>query len=487
MRRATLEKALRYAALAAVLLLSGRAGAAIFREPCIGVADNLDYWRVAEPAGIRVEPMPRQGSTMTCSYELTEPSLKSSLTSPSLVAWLARSRRWGIGGPSDRFDLRRLGVLYWLASTAILIAAFAAGVSAVYVLLSAWVLYDPGFFLFFNSLYADPALILGLTSAMLLLLQDPLAKPASIRARPARTMVLVLLILAAAFAGFSKMQYSFFPSVLLACCGLAIAIRRKLPDLAEGVFLSVLLALAVAAPIHFLRGPAPRFLDANNYNAVFGGIARVSSDPAAALGALGIPEEHRLRPAKDFFAAAVDAGDPVMPHVREISRLRLAALYLADGAALIKTARAVHGDLARVRTHPRGTFTKAETGRRPHVYRSPEQFSLWRARALNRLWLWSLLLLGGVALFLGARALRGAWGTADAAILFLLLWVTSQSAIAVLGEGFVNLHQHLLGARLGLDLLIALVLGRIGLLVASATGNKKRAPGEETEREGLHL
>lgn len=459
------EKVLRYAALVVVLLLAGRAGRALLREPCVGVADNLDYWRVARPAGIHVEPVRKQGYYMTCSYELTEPDLGSSLTSPSLVAWLARS----LDSRGDGLDVRRLGFLYWLASALLLIGAFAAGVSAVHVLMTAWVLYDPGFFLFFNSLYADPALVLGLAAAvLLLLLLDPLAG-----SRRARVTVLALLIVAAAFAGFSKMQYSPLPAVLLASDLLAMAFRRRLPRLEEGVFLAVLLVLAVAAPIHFLRGPAPRFLDANDYNAVFGGIVRVSSDPAAALAALGFPDEHRQRPPQDFFAAAVGPDDPVMPYVRRISRLRLATLYLKDTQALARTARAVHGDLAKVRTHPRGTFTRAESGRRAREYRLPEQFSVWRSCALDRVGLWTLLLLGAVVLGLGYRALRGRgrWAAVDTVLLFLLLWVTSQIAVAVLGEGFVNLHQHLLGARLGLDLLIVTLLGRLALAVARRRGS----------------
>ena len=154
-----------------------------------------------------------------------------------------------------------------------------------------------------------------------------------------------------------------------------------------------------------------------------------------------------------------------MPYVRRISRLHLATLYLTDAEALVKTAQAVHGDLAKVRTHPRGMFTRAESGRRAREYRLPEQFSVWRSRALDRIGLWSRLLLGAIALGLGFRALRGRWVATDTVLLFLLLWVTSQIAVAVLGEGFVNLHQHLLGARLGLDLLIATLLGRLALAV----------------------
>jgi hypothetical protein len=137
--------------------------------------------------------------------------------------------------------------------------------------------------------------------------------------------------------------------------------------------------------------------------------------------------------------------------------------------------------LSKVRTHPRGTFTRVEGGRRSRVYQSPEQFSLWRGRLLQWVPLWSLLFLGGVAASLVLRAIRGPWTAGETVFLFLLLWSTSQFAVAILGEGFVNLHQHLLGARLGLDLLLVLVLCRLLLLVtrraAPAAPESAKLPG----------
>ena len=71
------------------------------------------------------------------------------------------------------------------------------------------------------------------------------------------------------------------------------------------------------------------------------------------------------------------------------------------------------------------------------------------------------------------RGARGLWTAEDTLWLFLFLWACSQAAVAVLGEGFVNLHQHLLGARFAFDLLLVLVLARsaAALLGRSARGN----------------
>jgi len=53
-----------------------------------------------------------------------------------------------------------------------------------------------------------------------------------------------------------------------------------------------------------------------------------------------------------------------------------------------------------------------------------------------------------------ARSCRRASGS----MVLLWMWTTSQFGVAVLGEGFVNLHQHLVGARLGLDLLVVVMM-----------------------------
>jgi hypothetical protein len=78
------------------------------------------------------------------------------------------------------------------------------------------------------------------------------------------------------------------------------------------------------------------------------------------------------------------------------------------------------------------------------------------------------LRLGGGWIFLAAllgvliwRAASRRWNAEDTLALFLVLWVISQSAIGVLGDGLATLEQHLLGARLGLDLLLVLVVVRM--------------------------
>lgn len=450
----------RWIAFAGLTLLLARGGLLLAREPCLGVADNRDYWRVAHPAGIDARPQARKGYYVVCTYAARDSRLATSFSSPALMVVLARRFDWGFDVPRDRFDLRQSGLTYWAATAVLLAGAVIAGLPLLFALLLAWVVIDPGFLLFFNSLYADPAMILGVVATVCLLPLSRLGEPRDAGRSPPRA-ALVLLLLAAALAGFSKMQYAPFPLVLLSCWGLALAIRRQRPAAFEAVILALLAALAVLAPWHFLKGSAPRFLHANNYNAVYGGIAQVASDPGTALANLGIPEEFRALPPKDYFATDVERDDPVLSHLSDLSRVRLAGQYLRDPRALAGAARRIELEIRKTRTHPRGTRVREESGRRARVFRTPEQFSTFRGRLLAVLPPWALwLFLGGLIAALVARAWSGGWNSLDTVSLFLLAWFVAQCAVAVLGDGFVSLHQHLLGARLAFDLLLVLLASR---------------------------
>lgn len=464
----------RWLAVAGILLLAGRAGLALLREPCVGVADNNDYWRVAEPAGIEAEQAPDAGYYVVCRYETSEADLLSSLTSPALVAWLARHLPAGTG---DTFDLRQLGLIYWLLSLGVLIGGSIGGSNVYYLLMIAWIAYDPGYSLFFNSLYAEPALLVGLTAVLVVLLLDPLSQDRMRYGISAWSS----LVVAAVLAGASKMQYSTFPAIVLFCAAASFAIRRSRPRRSQYAAMALLAAIAGLIPIHFFYGNAPRFPDTNNFNAVFGGIARVSSEPIAAMEALGIPPSQLERQPRDFFSAPREVIAPALPYVRELSRVRLAGLYLLDSHALARTALEIHTDLARVRTHPRGNYTQPESGRRARHYRTRVQFSRWRSALLRPVPFWSYLLLTVTGVFLVCQAVRRRWGAADTAFLFLVVWSGSQFVVVILGDGFVNLHQHLVGARLGVDFLLGLGAVRIArwgfraLASAGGRGSASRA------------
>jgi hypothetical protein len=449
----------------AVGLLVGQAFLSLVREPCLGVADNLDYWRVARPAGIEVAPQPRQGMFVVCTYPETTADLSSAPSIPAALAWIARA--WGpaVGTPPGRFHLRQLGLLYLLLTAAVVAVALVKGAPRLPVVAATWVVLDPGFLLFFHSLYGDPAAIVGLSSALCgvwLLRREP-------------DWGAGLCLVGAVLVGFSRMQFAPFPLLLLIVRGLHHLRPFQRPTRRQLACGAALAFLGVAAPAHFLWGAGPRFPDANAYNAVFGGIARVASEPAAALANLGIPHEHRERGTADYFEAKVGPDDPVLPVLRRISRLKLAASYASDWAALDKTTAAIELDLRRRATHARGNYTREESAGKRREFRSATSFSAARARLLTlaprRSVLIFLLIL---VAWLTTQWFRAGWNAGDLGLALLVAWLGAQAGVAVLGEGFVNLHQHLLGARLALDLCLALVAVR-GITGVVHFAKKRRA------------
>jgi hypothetical protein len=86
----------------------------------------------------------------------------------------------------------------------------------------------------------------------------------------------------------------------------------------------------------------------------------------------------------------------------------------------------------------------------------------------------SWVVLGGAIfwLVLSARLRPGSWP----AILFLVLWTSSQFAVVILGDGLVSLKQHLVGARLGLDLLLILLLFELGSALARRVNTVREEP-----------
>jgi hypothetical protein len=262
------------------------------------------------------------------------------------------------------------------------------------------------------------------------------------------------------------MQYVLLPAIATVAVGsLALLGRRAGEGLAMRrgsihrllLLTSMLVLVAVAVPWHFFRGPAPRFLEVNNYHAVYAGLLQVTGEPDRALRSLGIPIEHRDLPRRDVWSADLPAGHPVPEHLRDLSRWRLLALYLADPEAIEATADRIGRSLSTVETHRRGSFPRDVGRRKGAQYTVPWQFSRLRGLVFGSWPAAVWLLLGLAAVWLVISALRGRWGGREACGLFLALFAASQVAVVILGDGFVALEQHLLAARFALDLLLLLL------------------------------
>jgi len=445
---------------AALLVFLAFAFHTILRTPCMGIADINDFWRVMRPAGIEhVKPLVKKGHFVVCTFKTGRAHLASGPSSATLVAWLAKHFGWGLRPGLGLMDLRQMGRVCLLMVLCVVIASIAARASPLLLSLMLFVLVDPGYLLFFNSFYADALFFIALFGITLWFerygdLPRGFWDLDSLRWAGVVASLGGLVIL----GGASKMQFVLFPAFVTICLAVPFLINWRKSPIRAMSMMSVLTLLSIATPLLFFLGPAPRFLEANNYHAVYGGIVQVASDPDGVLGDLGVPRQYWNLPRTDYWTAGVVDSHPVHRHLRHLSRLQLLRLWVCDPGAVRVVLAEIEAAMTLVDLHPRGNFVRDATHRRKTTYRTWWQFSRIHG-ALYRAWpavIWLILGVGGIW---GATAFTGGRRTGTkAAALFLVLWTASQLVVIILGEGLVNLRAHLVGARLALDFLLMLLI-----------------------------
>ncbi len=487
-RRRRLSRGLCVAALGLLLLGGGYGATTLAQSPCVGVADNGDFFRVTQPAGLEPLDAPRaRGLFVQCEYLTVPADFTHFFSSAALAAWTAKHFAWGA---ADRMELRQMG-LTWLTVLMAVLVFFVVSdnLSAIFAVAVLAVFLDPGYLLFFNSFYADPACMIPLAGCVLWLRRFG-ARRREFSESPFHTAApwLYLLFALALCAGFSKMQYALFPGVLLAGL-LPILLAPDLSWLRRAVVAGALVIATAAAVWHFSLGTGARFLEANNYHAVFAGMALVSSEPDQALAQLGIPAELRGLPRRDVWSAHIDPDHPIHAYLRNLSRRRLALLYLRDAGAIVRALDRIEDELALPRTHTRGNFPFSAEHPHKEIIDSSWRFGRVRSFLFGR-WPWMLwLFLAGVVGWCGAAVTaQSARAGSVAPYVFLLVWFATQLVVVILGDGFVALEQHLIGARVALDLLLAVTGVELCLWLASAWRKTRssREPQLTSERTVAH-
>jgi hypothetical protein len=454
------------AAWIGLVLLLLFAARTLTRSPCLGVADNGDFWRVMRPAGIEhAEPLTTPGRFVRCSFVTGEADLGRGFSSGALLAWLAKHLSWGISSSAGTMDLRQMGLLYLVLAVLVMALGLASKVPPLLALAVGYVLADPGYLLFFNSFYADSALFVAIVGLTLSFDgRGRLSEFIQARSRSKWIAIACLLLALVALGGASKGQYLLLPAVTVAALLTMFLVDRPARSGRVAFLICLLAVLSAAVSWHFLRGSGHRFPWANNYHAVYGGIVAVSDQPEEVFDAFGIPDEHRNLPRSDVFSAQIPPDHPVHRHLRGLSRPKLAWLYVSDPGALIKVAARIQHELASVETHLRGNRVKDSEHPWRSVYTTGWQYAAFRGIVFGA-WppvTWLVLGSGVLWLALSLRRRPASWP----AILFLVLWTSSQLVVVILGDGLVSLKQHLVGARLGLDLLLILLLAELGSALA---------------------
>jgi hypothetical protein len=469
--------------LALLLVFAART---LSRSPCLGVADNGDFWRVMRPAGIEhTEPLTTPGRFVRCSFATGEAHLGRGFSSSALLAWIAKHLGRGMSPEAGTMNLRQMGLLYLLLAALVVTIAVDPKRPPLLAAVVGYLLVDPGFLLFFNSFYADSALFIALVGITLCFERwADLGRVLRETSRARWAAIACLLAALIALGGFTKGQYLLMPAAAGATLIAVLVVERSGRPLRVALLIGPVVILSLVAPWHFTRGSGHRFPWANNYHALYGGILAVSESPNLVFDAFDVPEEHRDLPRSDVFSAQIGPTHPVHRHLRGLSRAKLARLYLGDPGALLRVASRIHTELASVETHLRGNHIRDAGHPRRSQYRVWWQYSRLRGLVFGT-WppvVW--LVLGGGVLWLVlsfGRRRSSSW----TAILFLLLWTCSQFVVVILGDGLVSLKQHLIGARLGLDLLLILLLFDLCRTIPRRVNRKGAKVAKGAQRESI--
>jgi hypothetical protein len=398
-------------------------------SPIHGIADNQDFWRVMQPAGIcyenknfflHVEP----------NYSICEAKLDKSSTSAVVPAWIAKNIASLF---FTKFPLALLGSLYWLFAFIGFLLLARSFPSPWIALPLSWIYLDPNYFFHFNSFFSDAAWIASFPWLLWLL-----------RAPQASRIMLTLPL--ALFATLSKLQYLLTPALA------AISLFRS--ELKHRQIIGFLLAMGISCLPLLHEDTAIRRMNA--YQATFVGAAIASPNPQKTLEKLGVPKDSLdLAGQPVFYAWRMQRYTPeLMDYLDEFSRWKLLGVYLSEPESLWKSLLLTQEALAKSSQETYGHFEK-NTGRDSQQVRNFWQFSQLRD-LLFGFAPWLIWLAPALALVLAWKKTR--W---ESLLLFLSLHFFTQIPIAILGDGFYSTARHLIGARLAGDFLLVFVLIRL--------------------------
>ncbi|WP_460555613.1 hypothetical protein [Comamonas piscis] len=358
--------------------------------------------------------------------------------------------------PGHVFDLSRtalaakvllLGyaaVLGWLCAAALQRRAVGWAVFTLAWLVTFFMAHNIGMA---QSFYAEYACLIALP----LLLLGMLATRRALR--------MLCLGLGAVVCGLAKVQYFYWPLLVLLCLWLGSRWQQVLPD--KGL-LKLLFAVQILCLVPLLIG---KNAGLNAYHGVYLGSYMVLTP--AQMDGLQVPAERRECIGVDAWGNALSGPGgtqvqhtqrdcyPVTPKLGKGDVLRP---YLHYPLALWRLARFAlpsHFTVHYFHVFPGNYYLQRHAGGAQPVTALLLRMSDWRDRIVTPLA--PLFLLVALALFAASRSPRaGRLRPLAVGGLLLALLVVSQVIIVLLGEGVRDMSKHLWAAQLALDMLVLL-------------------------------
>lgn len=424
--------------------------------PIVGLADNGDFARVAEPVGLAsISPRPedRFFGWMQPEFALVEPVgirswYKSSETLLAGAAVLAAR----IARPDARvFDVRFLAglhILLLLAAIGILIAscrALAPVTQGVVAFLLVFFFTDVGWVAPFNSLYCQ-------TASLLFLMLTAAVAAAGLRRGGFTGGLALAYFLCAALFVCSKPQES-LQGPLLAVFG-ARMVAAPVPRLRRLAW-GLAVALCLLSIYYYNRTPAS-IRGVTAYNVLFTEILPHSPDPAGDLAELGLdPSLARYSGTNAFdprgFYEDTALRSRLLPRAGQGALLRL---YLRHpkriGELLVRAGKSSF----QLRPSELGNFARSEGGPPGRQTSAFSAWSRWRSR-LNGLTAPAILLLGNVAAVVATyrRATRTGRLFREGLLLLVLMAVV-EFGVCSFADALWEMPRHLYAFHAMCDLIL---------------------------------
>ena len=329
-----------YLIVAFTLLALGlmRAALIVVHEPVLGYGDQSDMHRTADCVGIEAIAAPRAPGESARPHDLYHTAgFKSAGCYPGSSALIAAPvvLAYGIGSiasdePEILIPLKAFGV-FNLALFALLAFSVAMSLrpypvaSVVHAVLVFLLICDPVATLWFNTLYPEPAALLGAYGAV--------AMAAVIVLEGGRVRVHWWLLGASLVVlGFSREQFCYLPLALVAIAAPALGARSRRRTTALAIVAAVVaLAQVLLAPLR------PDYVSpVNRVNAYLGSILAASTDEEETLVNLGLPARCAVMSGATWDARRGEKLETACPEVVNISSFAFLKLVPTEPLTLLR-------------------------------------------------------------------------------------------------------------------------------------------------------
>lgn len=431
-------------ALALVLLL---VLAQLMWPPIVGLASNGDFERMMKWGGLEYVTQDyneKYFAWINREFRFAHSAWRAWRGFPSSEAIFVKLGAivgdWLL--PSDRFDLRIIGIVHllgFLAAFWLLLRGWRAAtqLSPLWLLPGFLLLFcDLGYTAYFHSFYSEPASLIFLLAMV--------GAGLYLTAQPDLGTLTVFCLCAGLFIAAKPQNFALVPALLLFCARLWFLRRERAWRGLLAVFALTLVAAAV-----LLNLIAPHYRDATRYHSVFYGILKDSPTPEQDLRALGLDERFAALANTTTFHQnlPLDINSPEFraDFLDRINHFKVLRFYLTHPHRLLEKLRLTAERGYTLRLEYAGNYEKA-SGRPAHskAYR----WSWWSSFKQEH-WPKSLWLLAGYCLLLVGLLLKGYRRAASSGGLLrefgLSLWLMLLAAFVtpIIGDGESDLTKHL--------------------------------------------